>query len=340
MEQPLVSIVVPIYNVEKYLDRCIESIVKQTYQNIEIILVDDGSPDHCPAMCDEWAGKDARIKVVHKQNAGLGMARNTGMDHAEGKYIFFFDSDDYVDCTIVEKCVASAEQNEADAVVFGRCDVYDDGRVSPKKITSSKLFFHEEEIKNELLPGMFTYKMGFGVSVWGKMYRFEAFKKLGIRFVSEREIISEDAYFALVFFSKIQIVSIVPEALYFYYKRGTSLSRMYKADRQQKNDIFLSVMIDYIQKNRLPKILEDHVAARYQMFSISAMKQIMLSDMGKKEKHTLVSEIFKNPNLRKSIKRRTLQFHGKTLRLFFRLMKLRCYFMCRILLSCKTQKGE
>ena len=91
------SIVVPIYNVEKYLDRCIKSIVSQTYGNLEILLVDDGSPDDCPRVCDEWAEKDSRIKVVHKLNAGLGYARNTGIENATGKYICFFDSDDYIE---------------------------------------------------------------------------------------------------------------------------------------------------------------------------------------------------------------------------------------------------
>ena len=96
MSSPLVTIVVPIYNVEKYLTRCVDSIINQTYQNLEIILVDDGSPDNCPRICDEYAKKDHRIKVIHKINAGLGMARNTGIENATGKYICFFDSDDYI----------------------------------------------------------------------------------------------------------------------------------------------------------------------------------------------------------------------------------------------------
>ena len=89
--EPLVSVVIPIYNVEKYLDRCVSSVVNQTYRNLEIILVDDGSPDNCPAMCDAWAERDSRIRVIHKKNNGQGMARNSGMDIATGKYIFFFD---------------------------------------------------------------------------------------------------------------------------------------------------------------------------------------------------------------------------------------------------------
>ena len=93
----LISVIVPVYKVEKYLDRCVESIVNQTYKNLEIILVDDGSPDNCPAMCDAWAKKDSRIKVIHKENGGLSDARNAGMRLASGEYICFVDSDDWMD---------------------------------------------------------------------------------------------------------------------------------------------------------------------------------------------------------------------------------------------------
>ena len=96
MNTGLVSIVIPIYKSEKYLDECIRSIVEQSYRNLEIWLVDDGSPDACPRICDEWAQKDSRIHVIHKKNAGSGMARNTGMENATGEYICFFDSDDYL----------------------------------------------------------------------------------------------------------------------------------------------------------------------------------------------------------------------------------------------------
>ena len=103
MIQGLVSVVLPIYNVEKYLDRCIESVVGQTYKNLEIILVDDESPDGCPKKCEDWAKRDKRIKVIHKENAGLGYARNTGIENATGEYICFFDSDDYVEKDTIEK---------------------------------------------------------------------------------------------------------------------------------------------------------------------------------------------------------------------------------------------
>ena len=99
---PLISVVVPIYNVEKYLERCVESLRSQTYENLEIILVDDGSPDGCPAICDAYVKKDARIQVIHQVNAGLSRARNAGIDIAGGEYIAFVDSDDYVAPDFIE----------------------------------------------------------------------------------------------------------------------------------------------------------------------------------------------------------------------------------------------
>ena len=96
-EQPLISVIVPVYKVEPYLDRCVQSIVNQTYKNLEIILVDDGSPDHCPAMCDAWAEKDSRIRVIHKENGGVSTARNAGINIAKGAFFTFVDSDDWID---------------------------------------------------------------------------------------------------------------------------------------------------------------------------------------------------------------------------------------------------
>lgn len=116
---PLISVIIPIYNVEKYLDRCIMSIVNQTYNNLEIILVDDGSPDNCPQMCDDWAKRDNRIQVIHKINGGLAAARNSGMELANGDYIAFLDSDDYLDLETYETMLLDLRENEADIISWG-----------------------------------------------------------------------------------------------------------------------------------------------------------------------------------------------------------------------------
>ena len=115
----LISVIVPVYKAEKYLDKCVQSIVNQTYKNLEIILVDDGSPDNCPQICDEWAKKDGRIKVIHKENGGVSSARNTALDICLGEYAAFADSDDFIEENMLESMMKTAEKAKAEVVVCG-----------------------------------------------------------------------------------------------------------------------------------------------------------------------------------------------------------------------------
>lgn len=338
MTQPLVSVVIPVYNVEAYLDKCVETVVGQTYSNMEIILVDDGSPDQCPELCDAWANRDSRIRVIHQKNAGLGMARNAGMALAEGQYIFFLDSDDYVDTTLVEKCVRNAEKTSSDAVIYGRWDVYPDGRKKILALSAEKYLFQGEEIKTVLLAEMFTYGMGFGVSAWGKMYRLQTIRSNGLRFVSERKLISEDAFFALEFFSAASVATIIPENLYFYYKRENSLSNVYRKERQQKNDAFLNTCLAYIDQKKLPDTLASHLKVRYHMYTIAAMKQVFLSELSGKEKKSVLREIFRSPALRGTLTSDVLRLEKPSQQLFFSLLKFRCYGICYFLLKLKTHE--
>lgn len=125
---PLVTVVVPVYKVEEFLDQCVESIVRQTYKNLEIILVDDGSPDECPNMCDKWALKDSRINVIHQVNRGLSAARNSGIDQSHGEYILFVDSDDWVEPNLVEHCMDLLFHEQAEVVVYQYRLVSQNGR--------------------------------------------------------------------------------------------------------------------------------------------------------------------------------------------------------------------
>lgn len=127
--EPLISIIVPVYNVEQYLKRCIDSLIYQTYQNIEILLIDDGSPDCCGEICDEYARMDNRIVVVHKPNGGLSDARNKGLDIAKGEYVMFVDSDDWIELNTCQELVRIAVEEDADLISFGVKNVYDNGVV-------------------------------------------------------------------------------------------------------------------------------------------------------------------------------------------------------------------
>ena len=333
----LVSIVVPIYNVEKYLNRCIESIVNQTYTNLEIILVDDGSPDNCPAMCDEWAQKDERIKVIHKENAGLGMARNTGIDHATGKYIFFLDSDDYVDLSLVSKCVENAIENNSEVVMYGFSN--DDGRhIIPKKISVEQLVFCGDIIKDQLLGDLLTYKLGIGSSCCMKMFDLETIKNNNIRFFSEREIISEDSFFILELFPKLRRVSIVPECLYFYFNNQSSLSKSFRLDRQEKNDIFLKKCMNYIQKNELPNELSSCIQARYHGYTLGALMQIVRAPLSKNEKRNEIYKIYKNQLLHQTLKGNVLKHDSKKSCFFWNLLRCKFYALCTLLLKYNARK--
>lgn len=334
----LVSVVIPIYKVEKYLNRCVGSVVDQTYKNLEIILVDDGSPDRCPEMCDEWVKSDSRIKVVHKENAGLGMARNTGLDNATGEYICFFDSDDYVDPTTIEKCVATMLRDDSDVAVFGCVNDYGERRI-PQKLDVKKFVFEGKSVQEELIPSLLTYGMGFGISCCMKFFKTAAINDNFIRFHSEREIISEDTIFILELLSKVKAVSIVAENLYYYCKNEGSLTTCYRSDRQAKNDDFVKKALVIAADLKLPKNVQDHIMARYHMYSVSAMKQILCSELPKWEKDRQLMDIFRSPILRKTLGFDVLGIHKKSLRLFFTLLRFRCYRMCKDLLCLKMKNS-
>lgn len=236
MQMPKVSIIVPIYNVEKYLDRCMQSLVNQTLKDIEIILVDDGSPDNCPQMCDEYAQKDNRIKVLHKQNAGLGFARNSGLEIATGKYVAFVDSDDYVDTSMYETLYIRAETINVDVVFCGF-----NTEVSKNKWRESK-----EVNKDQLWVGNnvkeFMYNMiasGKGVrqerlyqmSVWHAIYRRDIIIKHNIYFPSERVVVSEDIPFQVDFLKNSNRILYLKEHYYYYCLNGTSLTATFKKEK-------------------------------------------------------------------------------------------------------------
>lgn len=253
MENELISIIVPIYNMSKYLDRCMESLLKQTYTNIEIIMVDDGSPDDCGSKCDDYASRDRRIKVIHKQNAGLGMARNSGLDIANGKYVAFIDSDDYVDIEMIEKLYHRLQNTKADTCF---CRYYN---VTAEKmnILAPEIYkknnYQQDEIK-EILLGMIGSlpeepgDVEIGMSVWKGLYSLDIINKSKIRFQSERKYISEDIIFHIEYLQKAQKVVVEETPNYYYCDNGGSLTKSYKANRFEMEKILFQKVINELDK--------------------------------------------------------------------------------------------
>ncbi len=257
MSLPKVSIVVPVYNTEKYLKQCIDSLTSQTLEEIEIIIVDDGSKEECAFLCDEISKTDSRIKVVHKQNGGLGLARNTGIGVATGEYIGFVDSDDYVDSQMYKSLYDAAVKNDADLCLSGISFVGGNtfsksGDYTEKHYFDKDTVFENEGIK-ELLLGVVGALPNepddsrYGVSVCKNIFKRSLLNDRKIDFFSERKIISEDTLFMVDFIKCCKKAVGIYGAFYCYRRNDESLSKSYKADRFEKVLIFLSCLEEHLK---------------------------------------------------------------------------------------------
>lgn len=212
----LISIIVPIYDVEKYIEKCINSIINQTYKNIEIILVDDGSPDKCPEICDTFAKKDKRIKVIHKKNGGLSDARNAGIDCAEGECFIFVDSDDWVESTMVEHLVSTYKKYGVKLATCGRY-ITDGQLTSAVTFNGSERVYTSKEALNEILSGK-----AIDVAAWDKIYSRELFEE--IRFpVGEN---NEDIAVFYKIIDKAGKVAHCGTPEYYYRNRPGSITKL------------------------------------------------------------------------------------------------------------------
>lgn len=209
----LISVIVPVYKVEAYLDQCVQSIVDQTYKNLEIILVDDGSPDNCPAMCDAWAQKDSRIKVIHKENGGLSDARNAGLAVATGAYIGFVDSDDYIAAAMYEAIMAHMVETDSDIAACGVQMIWEDGRT--EMLTRSGSILLDNMAAMEAIISESWLKQ----PVWYKLYKRQIVE--GIPF--EKGKCHEDVFWSYQPVARANRVCVFDEPLYFYRQRSGSI---------------------------------------------------------------------------------------------------------------------
>lgn len=278
----LISIVVPVYKVEKYLDECVESILNQSYSNIEVLLVDDGSPDRCPQMCDEWAKRDSRIRVIHKQNAGAGEARNTGMDHVTGDYLCFVDSDDRIHPDMIRNAYEYLQKESVDIVLFGMSRIDSDGKLVSQNLPNPpQKVFRGGEVQEILLPGILAKDpktgmyMGIPCSVWSIMFNMDLIRKTNWRFVSEREYICEDIYSLLVLFKNINSAAVLCESLYSYRINPTSLTRTYRDDRYEKARLFYHQCIALCEEYEYPETVFRACTGPYFGSTIESVKQMV-----------------------------------------------------------------
>lgn len=222
-QEPLISVIVPIYKVEAYLDRCVQSIVDQTYTNLEILLVDDGSPDRCPAICDAWSQRDPRIHVIHKQNGGLSDARNAGIEVAKGDWLAFVDSDDYIMPQMYQRLLSACLEQQADVAVSSYFLDYENRKESQKSTMPRHLrvFSHDD-----LMTYFFRVHPVELVVAWNKLYRRNLFFNCQqIRYPVGR--LHEDEFTSYKLFHAANRIVWLPDELYAYVQRDGSIMANY-----------------------------------------------------------------------------------------------------------------
>lgn len=240
---PLVSVIIPIYKVEPYLRRCIDSVISQTYTNLEIILVDDGSPDNCPAICDEYAQKDNRIKVIHKRNGGLSSARNAGLDICKGDYISFIDSDDWVSPSYIQTLLKNALEKNADISIVSYTtftEGFSDYYTIPQFSTIETFNNHD------LLRHLCLHDYKEFMASWGKLFKKNCFNN--IRFPVGQ--LYEDSRINYKIYHKTTKACFQKTPLYFYLARkdsimGKTTSSLHALDSMIERYIFLKQNNEY-----------------------------------------------------------------------------------------------
>lgn len=248
-----ISVIIPIYNTGIFLSECVESVRDQTLQDIEIILVDDESPDDAPKICDEYAEKDKRIKVIHKKNEGLGFARNSGLDIATGEYVIFIDSDDFIQPNMLQTLYDTAKQHDADEVRSGFI-YYRDGVFTERKdVEEVTVYQGKEQIKQfvfDLLGPKPEEKrdVKYSMSVCVGIHKRCKIEDYNVRFTSERETLSEDLIFDLDLFPHMNCIVCIPDCFYNYRMNPSSLTHFFSMEKYMRVHTFLKVVKERMLK--------------------------------------------------------------------------------------------
>lgn len=269
MEKPLVSIIVPVYNVEQYLEQCLTSIVEQTYENIEVIIVNDGSPDNSQKIIDLLVKKDNRVKSIIQSNGGLSSARNKGIINANGKFVVFIDSDDWIESNLIQKLVSNSLGVDLVVSSYSRCyhnisvpRIFDlEGEFDSVFFLRRLVGLYEDELKD-------PSQLDTLVIACAKLYKLEIIKENNLQFVSTKEIGTEDLLFSLEYASYASKVYIINEPLYMYRRNNvSSLTSTYKPNLLN-------------QWSLLFKLIENKIVSRGFDFDLALNNRIALSIIG------------------------------------------------------------
>ena len=284
METPLISVVIPVYNVQAYLEKCVDSVLNQTYRNLEVILVDDGSPDNSPAICDSYAKKDSRVRVIHQENKGVGAARNVGVAQASGDWIAFVDSDDWIEPTMYEEMLDSALRQGSDMVICSGISEYGGGEHKPY---NSAEYVNREELMSNVL------KNNHGPSIVCILYASKILK-----FVKQLDnCTSEDYAIIPVYVWKAKKISVV-DVPFYHYNRDNSSSITHGIESPKPS--YAHFVGDRIRAN-YAKILKsgEDIIKKFERMACRACVRAYVGNLVKQELNYLKSNILRVLRVRK-----------------------------------------
>ena len=306
----MITVVVPVYNVgEKLIDRCISSILAQTYSDYEIIIVDDGSTDESGAVCDKWAQRDFRIKVIHQENKGLSGARNTGIANGKGEYFSFVDSDDWIYPDMYKKLMTSIRANKSELAICGIT-------VANEKTKNNNPWFEEEKVfgKNEAIKMLCEDRL-ISSHAWNKLFS----RKIIWEGLFPEGEIYEDIRVMHEVFDKCDKISIVPECLYYYYKREGSITGKKKIKTLLGNVEALKVRKEYIKKNypKFEKCIDARIAETITLFEVKNSIEYNDREENGNELIKINKELFS-----KETKNAVKEYCSNSIKIYYYLLKI------------------
>ena len=325
----LISVIVPVYNTSKYLPRCIESIQRQTYTNLQIILVDDGSVDGSSAMCDEISKKDNRVTVIHKENAGQGLARNDGLDIACGVYVTFVDSDDSLSEDHVFNLYKALKLHEADIALGNHIWVSVSGEHTSKMLSLQEGSYQNSRLRNEIVLPLIGADVHdktdvlINSSVSMNLYRMEIIKNNGIEFISERKAVAEDFYFNLDFLHYAKKAVFCKENGYFYYQNTESTCNKYNPKRFERTICFYELTNQRVDMYNLHDSVGWRVERSFLMKLRVAIRHVVMSNLTRKEKIEQIKEYLSDSTVVEVLKKYPISTYPFSLRLLTVIMKKR-----------------
>ena len=345
-EQPQVSIIVPVYNVENYIERCLNSLVNQTFKDIEIITINDGSTDKSLELINKYVKEDIRVSVIDLGDEGVSYCRNLGIEKANGKYIMFVDSDDWIDFNMVEVMYKKAEENNIDLVMCSYIREFKDH--SKEKIFNlpEEIIYKEDKVKNELLrklvgpvkeelsnPEMLD-ALG---TVWGKLYRTDILKENKINFVDLKEIGSaEDTLFNIFTFNYLKKVMFLNKPMYHYWRDNPkSVTSQYNSKLKEQRKVFFKYISDFIKENNFEQVFEEALNNRIctsvlGLGLIECSKNNKISGINKIKN---IKKIINEEYIRNAYKNLELKYFSIHWRVFYFFIKNKMSFCSYLMLS-------